>query len=60
MIRKFKVELDIELEDKEFMKDDLSFNDYITQELGWSQESFESFKISKIKEIPVSKSSAKK
>lgn len=60
-MRKFKVELYIEIEDEEYNSymmehnscdgyyDDV--NDYITQELGWASDSFEGFSVEQIKEI---------
>ena len=50
-MRKFKVELEIEINDNKMVEEGLSLNDYIEQELGWSSQSFEGLRVKEIKEI---------
>lgn len=51
MVEKFKIELEVEINDKEIDLENSSHNDYIESELNWCRESFSNFNINKIEKI---------
>ncbi len=52
-MKKFKVELEIEVSESDWKDGDMSLIDYIEQELSWARESFFYLSIKKITELPV-------
>lgn len=51
MIKKFKIELEVSVEENNLKKDNMSIDDYITVELSWARESFNDFNILNITEV---------
>ena len=54
-MRKFAVELEIEVSEKAWKDGDMSIEDYIVQELGWTMRAYANLRIKEIREVKAQK-----